>query len=59
MDSPTKDQEETQTKDTTMSYKIYDDIDMRNASSAGYWKGTLAGVIGTLIMCMLIGLYLV
>lgn len=37
--------------------KMYDEIDMRNTASKWYWIGCAAGVVGTLGMCLLIGLY--
>lgn len=41
-----------------MDNHLYDEIDVRNARSVGYWQGAAAGVLGTIIMLGLIGLYL-
>ena len=35
---------------------IYDDIDMRNRYAVGFWVGALAGILGTIILCLVVGL---
>lgn len=38
--------------------KIYDDIDIRNEFSRGYWIGTVAGAVSMFLLCLGLGLFL-
>lgn len=42
-----------------MNNKVYDAIDMRNSYNRGYWIGSVTGIIGTLFMCLMVGMFYV
>jgi len=37
--------------------EMFDDIDMHHRYSVGFWIGALSGVVLTISLCILIGLY--
>lgn len=51
MDSPSESQEE-ETKET-----MYDEIDMNDNYSRGYWVGCLVGGISAFVLAIGVGLY--
>lgn len=37
---------------------FYDQIDMTNNYRRGFWIGAVSGVVGSLVLCLLVGLYI-
>lgn len=37
---------------------FYDEIDIKNAREAGFWTGAMAGAVGMLMLCLLVGYFI-
>jgi len=38
-------------------HHLYDDIDIKSAGSANFWVGAISGIVLTISLCLLLGLY--